>query len=407
MGILVQEVVGTDLGEMRFPVFAGVAFSRCEMRWSPRIRRTDGMARVVAGLGTRAVDRTGDDYPVLVALEQPSLRATQQPDEVYRYSQHTVDVVDTREGHFQSLPLAEFVRRTGRKLPMLQKIFSIYRDRQILPIVGIMAQLDAQEMVATFDGLLRGGFAHEVKAILDTLEEGLGEPVDVEFAHDGDALHLLQCRALSLASAAARVPIPSGIPEEDVVFTAGRYVHMGQARNLEYVVLVDPRDYERLPDPAAIRRVAQAIGVVNRVLPERRFILMGPGRWGSRGDIRLGVPVTYADICHTKVLIEIARQKGSYLPDVSFGTHFFQDLTESGIHYLPLYPDEPGVVWNEDLLNRSPNVLAELVPQAVDVAEVVRVIHVPAVADGRLLHVIMDGDADRAIAFLAPRYRDE
>ncbi|MCK5377243.1 MAG: pyruvate, phosphate dikinase, partial [Acidobacteria bacterium] len=117
MGILIQEVVGSEVGGMLLPVFAGVAFSRCEMRWSPRIRHTDGMARLVVGLGTRAVDRTGADYPVLVALEQPALRSVQQPDEVYRYSQHEVDVVDLQKGQFESIPLADLMRRVGRKLP--------------------------------------------------------------------------------------------------------------------------------------------------------------------------------------------------------------------------------------------------------------------------------------------------
>ena len=111
-----------------------------------------------------------------------------------------------------------------------------------------------------------------------------------------------------------------------------------------------------------MRRVARAVGKLNQKLPPKKFILMGPGRWGSRGDIRLGVPVTYADICHTSMLLEVARKKGSYLPDVSFGTHFFQDLVEAEITYLPLYPDEDGVIWNEEFLNRAPNSLAESCP---------------------------------------------
>ena len=90
---------------------------------------------------------------------------------------------------------------------------------------------------------------------------------------------------------------------------------------------------------------------------------MGPGRWGSRGDIRLGVPVTYADINNAAVLIEIARQKGDYVPDLSFGTHFFQDLVESHIRYLPLYPDDPEVVFNEAFFRNAPNVLASLAPE--------------------------------------------
>jgi hypothetical protein len=129
---------------------------------------------------------------------------------------------------------------------------------------------------------------------------------------------------------------------------------------------------------------------------------MGPGRWGSRGDIKLGVPVTYADICHTTILVEIARQKGSYVPDVSFGTHFFNDLVESGINYLPLYPDDPEVVWNDAFFNDSPNCLAEVVPEFADMDGVVRVIHVPDVANGSHLQVIMDAEADKALGFLAP-----
>ena len=401
MGILIQEVVGREAGGMLFPVFAGVAFSRCEMRWSPRIRHTDGMARLVLGLGTRAVDRTVTDYPVLVALEQPALRAVQRPDEVYRYSQHDVDVIDLRESQFETLPLADYMRRVGRSIPNMNRIFSIYRDDQILPMVGILAQLDPEDLVVTFDGLLKSPFPRELKTMLDLLEEGLGEPVDVEFAHDGDAFFMLQCRALSRGALAQRVEVPSGVSAEHQVFSANRYVQMGQASDIEYVVLVDPRDYEELQTREEMLRVARAVGAVNKALPQRRFLMMGPGRWGSRGDIRLGVPVTYADICHTTILVEIARKKGSYLPDVSFGTHFFNDLVESGINYLPLYPDDPEVVWNDAFLNDSANCLAEVVPEFADMEHVVRVIRVADAADGRLLQVVMDAEADKALAFLA------
>ena len=400
MGILIQEVVGREVGDMLFPVFAGVGFSRCEMRWSPRIRRSDGMARLVLGLGTRAVDRTVDDYPVLVALEQPTLRSVQQPEEVYRYSQHEVDVVDLQESQFESEPLDEFMRRVGRKIPGMNRIFSIYRDRQILPMVGVMAQLEPEELVVTFDGLLRSDFPRELKTMLDLLEEGLGEPVDIEFAHDGEALFMLQCRALSRGAMAQRVEVPD-VADQRKIFSAVRYVQMGQEKDLEYVVLVDPRDYEALETREDMLRVARAVGAVNKALPRKKFLLMGPGRWGSRGDIRLGVPVTYADICHTSILVEVARKKGSYLPDVSFGTHFFNDLVESGIHYLPLYPDDPGVVWNEDFLLNSANCLAEIAPEYADMEGVVQVIRVADATDGLLLQVIMDAEADKALAFLA------
>ena len=99
--------------------------------------------------------------------------------------------------------------------------------------------------------------------------------------------------------------------------------------------------------------------------------------------------------------MEVARKKGSYLPDVSFGTHFFNDLVESGINYLPLYPDDPEVVWNEDFLQGAANCLAEVTPEYADMEGVVRVIRVADAADGRLLQVVMDAEADKALAFLA------
>lgn len=400
MGILIQVVVGKEYADLLLPAFAGVAFSRCEMRWSPRIQRSDGMARLVMGLGTRAVDRTGSDWPVLVALEQPTLRALQQPEELFRYSQGEVDVVDLKRGCFEAMPLRELMQKIGRDFPMKKEIFSIYRDQQILPLMGLFRQQDVPDLVVSCDGLLKGPFPSRLKAILDLLEEGLEEPVDIEFAHDGENFVLLQCRALSLASSAGRVPVPTELAREDIVFSARRFVQMVQIENIEWIVLVDPRDYGRLSTAEEMRRVAVGVGAVNRALPSRRFILMGPGRWGSRGDIRLGVPVSYSDICHTSLLVEVARQKGAYRPDVSFGTHFFQDLVEAEIAYLPLYPDETGIHWNEEILNNSRNALADVAPEYADLEGVLRVIHVPEVCGGRFLSVIMDGEADEAVAFL-------
>ncbi|HRX87623.1 MAG TPA: pyruvate, phosphate dikinase, partial [Phycisphaerae bacterium] len=117
-------------------------------------------------------------------------------------------------------------------------------------------------------------------------------------------------------------------------------------------------------------------------------------------DIRLGVRVGYADINRTRMLVEVARDKSGYIPEVSFGTHFFQDLVESGIHYLPLYPDDPDNIFNDDFFLRARNVLPDLLPADAAMDRYLRVMHVPEYADGRLLHVAMDGETDRALAYL-------
>jgi len=134
---------------------------------------------------------------------------------------------------------------------------------------------------------------------------------------------------------------------------------------------------------------------------------MGPGRWGSRGDIKLGVPVQYRDINNTALLIEIAKRKGGYVPELSFGTHFFQDLVEAGIQYLPLYPDEPGAVYNAQFFDISENRLGEFCKGCERIERVIKLVKVSDVADGGSLSIIMDGDAGEALAFTVPPKHSE
>jgi len=223
--------------------------------------------------------------------------------------------------------------------------------------------------------------------------------VDVEYACDGEKFYLLQCRTQSQAKEAAPVKVPQGIPEEDVVFDAHRYVRTGLLDGLEHIVYVDPARYDALSSRQERNEVARAVGRVNHALPAKSFVLIGPGRWGSN-DILLGVPIRYADINRCRLLIEVSRQKDGFSPEVSFGTHFFQDLVEADIHYLPLYPDEPGNRFNEQFLINSPSRLAALSPDDAEFEAIVRVIHVPAIANGRRLTVAMDGATDHALAFL-------
>jgi predicted nucleotidyltransferase len=127
---------------------------------------------------------------------------------------------------------------------------------------------------------------------------------------------------------------------------------------------------------------------------------MGPGRWGSRGDIKLGVNVSYSDINNTSVLIEIAKKKGNYVPDLSFGTHFFQDLVEACIKYIPLYPDDTKITFNEMFLKNSNNILKELLPEFEHLSDTVKVIDVNKRTEGKILKILLNSDLDEALAYL-------
>jgi pyruvate,water dikinase len=401
MAILIQEVVGQRLGNYFLPAVAGVAFSNNEFRWSPRIQRSDGLIRLVPGLGTRAVDRVGDDYPILAVPGQPGLKVNTTIDEVVRYSPRSIDVINLQTNTFETHELDELISDYGTDYPAFDLVFSVLKDEVLHKPMPLLVDCDRDELVADLGGLIKSTpFVQYVGNILRILEETMGTPVDIEFAHDGTDFYLLQCRPQSFAAEDAPAPIPKDVPAEDTLFAAHRYVSNGHVPDITHVVYVDPDAYARLPDRAAMVAVGEAVGKLNKLLPKRQFILMGPGRWGSRGDIKLGVNVTYSDINNTAMLIEIARKTGDYLPDLSFGTHFFQDLVESEIRYLPLYPDNGGFL-NMKLLHASHNILSALLPEHSQLSDTVRVVDVPGANAGRVLRVLMNSELDEAVAVLA------
>ncbi len=400
MAVMIQKLVGTRVGDYFLPVWAGVGFSHNAFRRNTRIRPEDGLARVVFGLGTRAVDRVSRDFPRMIALGQPTLRAESTPAEIARSTQRRVDVIDIANNTFKSVPL-ESILDLKPRLAGLGMVFSGLDEGILRPLMGDQLG-DPGSMVITFDRFARSSpYPAYLRWCLQTLEKAYGCPVEIEFACDGESFHLLQCRPQAMAKAQAPVPPPTDLPASRRVFSASRDVMSGAVHGIEYVVLIDPRDYSRLQTNDQRRNVARVVHLLNQRLAGKRFILMGPGRWGSK-DMMLGVRIGYADIDNTSMLVEIARRQDDYLPEVSFGSHFFQDLVESDIKYLPLYPDDPGNEFNDDVLRADAGLLAELLPEHAALAEVVRVIHVPAAAGGRLLNVDMDGEGGRALSFLAP-----
>ena len=401
MGILIQEVVGTRVGRWWLPAFAGVAFSLNEFRWSPRINREDGLIRLVPGLGTRAVDRMGDDFPILAVPGQPGLRASATVDEVLRYSPRMADVINLETNRFESVNLKDLLREAGTDYPLLEKIFSVHRDGMIQKTSRFMMDPAHDDLVADMEGLLTDReMIPKLHVLMTTLARYLGNPVDIEFAHDGKDFYLLQCRPQAMTGDVAPAPIPRDIDPERMIFSARKFISNGYVPDISHIVYVVPEEYGKLATPQKMKEVGRAVGRLNTLLPKRKFILMGPGRWGSRGDIKLGVSVTYADINNTAMLIEVARRKGNYVPDLSFGTHFFQDLVEAQIRYLPLYPDEADVVFREEFLLESNNLLGELVPEYADLADCIRVIDVAAVTGGQVLRVYLNADLEEAVAVL-------
>lgn len=400
MGVMIQEVVGTKVGKYFSPSYAGVAFSNNEFRWSPRIQRKDGLIRLVPGLGTRAVDRISDDYSILIAPGQPNLQVNVSLEEKIRYAPKKVDVLNLETNTFETIEFETLVKMYGDQIPALDTMVSVI-NHDHLSRPGIMTDFSQEDCVVTFEGLRTSTrFVQHIHTILKVLEEKMHAPVDIEFASDGKDLYLLQCRSQSYFLHSETPPIPKDIPEEKIIFSTNKFVSNGKVSNITHLVYVDPHAYHELTERSELLKVGRIISKLNKLLPKRQFILMGPGRWGNRGDIKLGVNVTYSDINNTAVLIEMASKQGNYVPELSFGTHFFQDLVESSIFYLPLYLDSDGTIFNKRFLSTRPNMLLQILPEYASLSNTVKIIDIPGTAGGEILELLMNAELDETLAYL-------
>jgi len=406
MAILIQEVQGDQHGRYLYPALAGVGYSRNLCRWNPHIRREDGFLRLVWGLGTRAVERVDNDFPRLVALSHPNLRPEPNAFEMKRHSQRFVDVIDLEANALVTHPIASVISADDPAVPYLA---SEDKDDFLQPLFADPRLVPPEKLVLTFDrALKKTPLVPLMKTVLKRLETTYKFPVDIEFTADivtqnsgapRVVLHLLQCRPHTQYESGPIAEIPGNIPPADKLFFTRGLVQQGVVSQIAYVVYVNPEKYSQMADPTLKHELARIVGRLNKRLEGKTFILMGPGRWGS-ANIDLGLPVGYADINNTRVLVEIALPRGEGIPDVSYGTHFFQDLVEARIYPLPLFPAERGTIFNRAFLQASPNALAELSPQDAEYAEYVQVIDVPASADGRQLEVVMNEEQGEALAYL-------
>jgi hypothetical protein len=262
--------------------------------------------------------------------------------------------------------------------------------------------------VLTFNRLLsETSFAADMRALLKTLEQAYDYPVDVEFTAnflpDGSyRINLVQCRPFQVKGGGHVVAQPETVADADLVLqTRGAVIGPSLVTTVGRLIYVVPRVYGQLPlrDRYAIARL---IGRLTRLepQPEGAVLLAGPGRWGT-AEPALGVPVSFAEISRVDALCEILEMREGLVPDVSLGTHFFNDLVERQVLYLALIPGKEGSRINAELVERAPNELARLIPGEAAWADAVRVIDPAAMPGGRSLRLHADALRQSAACYFA------
>ena len=403
MAILVQRVSGMPYQQYFFPTLAGVAFSRNLYAWNDRIDIRQGVIRLVFGLGTRAVERVGSDYPRMIAISHPHLRP-EVGVKISKYSQHQMDLLDLEANQFETPFLTDVL--VNGDYPNLYLFLSVMRDNY--PYDPISGKVDgrADHWVLTFNNLIhRTDFVPLMGNILARLEEAYGQPVDIEFTASVDAndrvrINLLQCRPLFMPGSLVDVSVPTSLGRQQILFRAHRMICGGLVEQIRYILYIDPQRYNRLAIESK-KSLGRLVGQINRhpAIQDNKILMMGPGRWGS-GNIDLGVNVTYADIDNAAVLVEVALEEAGHVPEVSYGTHFFQDLVEGQIIYLPVFPDDAATEFQREFFETAPNVLLELLPHAGEYESVLRLIDVPKTTGGLFAQVVADPQRRQAVCFL-------
>lgn len=249
-------------------------------------------------------------------------------------------------------------------------------------------------------------FVKTIRGFLTKLEAAYGYPIDTEFTAsitgEGQVrINVVQCRPMKLPGLTEAAELPEHIPPEFILFRADRTIFGGLVPEIRYILYIDPESYARQAPFEIKQEMGRLVGELNRHpdIIRQGLMMMGPGRWGS-SNVTLGVNTTYADINNTSVLVEIAREEAGHLPDVSYGTHFFLDLVESQIIYLPLYPDDPRSGFNQEFFRNSPNSLSILLPEAKKFTDFIKVIDVPAATGGKWASVVADARKQQVLGFI-------
>ena len=392
MALLVQRVSGAFYDDNYFPQVAGVGFSFNPYVWSKEIDPKEGMIRLVFGLGTRAVDRTDDDYTRIVALNAPERRPESKEDDIGRFTQRNVDIIDLQENKHVSR-LFKDVARKAKDLPL--GIFAS-RDPITEQRANELGLHNVFSWILTFDELLSNtAFVDDMRKILKTLQNSYDYPVDIEFTanflnNSEYKINLLQCRPFQVKGNIRNIKTPKAIPDKRIVLkTRGPIIGNNTQTVIDRLIYVVPEVYGKMKESERYA-VARLIGRLTHLEKEGQkpaIMIVGPGRWGTTTP-SLGVPVSFAEINTVLALCEVAVMHEGLIPEPSLGTHFFNDLVEMDMLYIALYPDKNENLLNAKFFEETENQLGRLLPDADAWSKVVRVFDSAPSGKGRiLLHV--------------------
>lgn len=350
MGIIIIRMAGRWRGRYYYPTMAGVGYSQNFRRWTTRVKQNDGLVRMVFGMGTMSTKR---GYARTVSLTNPILRPEGfAPEKIAAIAQESFHVIDAeRPNELTTLDIKKEWKQLLSYHPDFAAYAQIYRyeegEGSFSPIMKNMAsQSPGTKLCFTFENFPRmyPDFYRRIKKTLKLLEEKMGLPADMEFAFEPteDSFCLIQSRPFW-----SNTMLPGGIPElkeEQIILQADRMVTHGSITGINKIVYVDYNIYYAQHD---FHGTARLIGELNKASGDEPYILVAPGRIGSSNP-ELGVPVLYSELTNCRAMVELGIPRLGFMPELSYGTHFFSDLEVDGVLYMPVFAGEDRNIVNSD-----------------------------------------------------------
>ena len=375
MALLVQRVSGSYYGEYYMPCVAGVGYSFSPYRFMDDLDPTAGMLRLVMGLGTSAVDRTEGSYPRLVSLDKPKATTARNSVEKHQFSQRKLELMNRASRRLEQVEPETVMPY----LPQYMKRLLFEHDFETERMFRERGQSRDIEFVSCQGIVGKEDLMKQMREILAAIQKEYDYPVDTEFtinlSEDGDyVINLLQCRPLQVYQDAEEMDLPEDVERERILFECrGSSMGLSRYEKLDIIVSVDPVNYYNMQYKEK-HRIAKAVGCVNWAMrgKNKKMLLMTPGRIGTSSP-ELGVPALFSDISEYESICEIADSRAGYNPELSYGSHFFQDLVEAGILYNAIFENDKTLIFQPELLAGYENRLCDYDPKLEDLKDIIRV----------------------------------
>ena len=367
MALLIQRVSGSYYGSYYMPCAAGVGYSYSPYRIMKDTDPTVGMLRLVMGLGTSAVDRTEGSYPRIVNLDKPEKSSYSSSADKHKFSQGKAEVINMSDRQLEKLSY----EKMEADIPKYLEKILLEHDTEAESRLREMGRRREVKFISCKGLVTNKTLMDQMKNMLRTIQEEYEYPVDTEFtiniSENGEySIDLLQCRPLQVQTGKSGTVVPTDIPEERILLESkGASMGMSKTSELDIIVYVDPVKYYNMPYKEK-DLVAKMIGKINWHFRDmdKHMMLIVPGRVGTTSP-ELGVPTAFSDISAFDIICETEESKAGYNPELSYGSHIFQDLVEAEILYTAVFHGEKTLHYSPEKLAESKDMIEEFKPTKV------------------------------------------